>query len=185
MDSKEYFTNDWNPKQLYNEYILNYKKLKKHVTNIRRKYKKTKDPEKIKYRKMLYDTETEMIEKIIALEKYLPYNERKFTRKNENKLTLQKDDFIFFDKKFIENNKYNPEMIVNNEFFTRELKHLISKILTERQYKCIILYFWYGLNQDAIAQKLKITQQQVSKFLIKGLKKIRESDIFRDVLEDN
>jgi len=184
MDNDNVIFAEWNPRELHNEYVLNYKKLKKHVNNIRKKYNKTKDPEKIKYRKMLYDTETEMIEKIIALEKYLPYNERKFTKKHEYKIGIQKNDFILLDKEIIESNKYDPEKILNNEFLTRELKKLISKILTERQYKCIILYFWEGYNQDAIAQKLKISQQMVSDFLRKGLKKIRESEIFKEYLED-
>ncbi|MGN0629699.1 MAG: sigma-70 family RNA polymerase sigma factor [Ruminococcus sp.] len=53
------------------------------------------------------------------------------------------------------------------------LKVIISSRLTQRQKQVIVLYFYRGMKQRQIAEKLGITESDVSHIKINALKKIK------------
>lgn len=167
---------EFDAEKLRDEYYESYKKIHKHCNTIRKEYANTRDNEKIKYRKMVYDAEREIIETIQMIEHYLPVNKRKFHLDIHNVLNK---DVLYANNKTI-----NIEEIVSNKIIQNEMLYLMVKLLTNRQYTCIYLYFWEGWTQEQIAKKFKITHQAVAIDIKWGLEKIARSEQFQDLINE-
>ena len=54
-----------------------------------------------------------------------------------------------------------------------EIMELLDKVLTERQREVIKMYFWEGMTQNEIANKLNIQQNTVSQIITNSLENLR------------
>ena len=174
---------NFNIKDLYNQYKKNYKKIHKYANHIRKVYSKTTDKEKIKYRKIIYDIEKELLEILIKLESYLPYKERYYTHKELNKflnLVYDKSSSVGFTP--IEFKINNNEELIQNKILQNELLRMMKELLTKKQYSCMYMYFYQGMTQEEIANIMKMTQANVNIHLKNSIKIISNSEYFNNVL---
>jgi len=176
---------EFDAEKLYKEYVDIYKKYCKFVNKTRIELLNTKDKEKISYRRMVYDTQKELLENIIYLERYLPYSKRYYTKKQNKEIQR-----LTFDKKsnvgFIPLEIYgdNVEEIVKNKILKDEMLTIMKTLLSNKQYSCTYMYFWGNMTQQEIAEKLGINQSNVARNIENAINKIRESEYFLSFLEN-
>jgi len=173
--------NEFNAKELYDEYIDGYNKLHKYVNSLRKI--KAKDKKTMDYKKIVYDVEREIIENLIMIERYLPQKDRFFTNKRDNeirKMTLNKTSNVGF----IYNDKVSKN--IDKELTRKELIKLIKSLLTEKQFECFYMYYFEGKTQEEIGKELKMTKSTVNvhiKNSILTVKNIaKKSNYFIDLL---
>ncbi len=178
----EYWSN------LYQEYLESYRLLRKVVNKIRKQYTNTTDKDKIKERKIVYDMEKEMVEKLIYIEEYLPIKDRYYTNKKIQELanlTFNKSSntgLVPIDNKNNENN-YNTEKLVHDKLFKKSLLKLLASILTQKQYRCLYMYYYRNMIQEEIASKLGIDRSTVAHYIQDALDKIRVSEEMIGLIE--
>jgi RNA polymerase sigma factor (sigma-70 family) len=183
LDSIEFKNIDW--ENWYNEYLESYKKIHKLVNKIREEYKNTKDKDKIKERKIVYDAEKEIIENIMMIEEYLPFEKRLFLHKKNNEITK-----LIFNKSAnfgfvpVEKLKYKEiEGLVHNKVLQNELLNMLKELLTDKQYTCVYLHYFEKMTQQKIADKLYISKQTINEHIFDSIKKIRNDNYFSNLLK--
>jgi predicted DNA-binding protein YlxM (UPF0122 family) len=193
-------------KDLYYEYVESYKKVieyipkvKKQIKDLNIEYKninqedndrleniKIKINQKVKERNVLYSAESDLMYVIIWLERYLPYEERYYSRKyneEQRKLTYNKASnvgIIFKEKISVK----EIEKIVHNKLLQKELLYMLKDLLTDKQYTCVFMYFFEGYTQEHIADKLKIERPTVTQYIQNSIEKIRMSEYFLNILNN-
>lgn len=119
------------------------------------------------------------------LERYLPYEKRYYSRKNDEeqrKLTYDKksDTGIVFEENI---NRKGIEDLIHNKILKNELLCMLKELLTDKQYTCVFMYYYEGYTQEQIADKLKMTQPNVLVHIKNSIKIIRESEYFLSLLK--
>lgn len=172
-------TEDINIKELYEQYVNTYKKINKHHQSFKSN-EEIKGDERINQLIIISDAKRELLEVIYMLEKYLPYEERHYTQKDERKLRKLTFDLssvegiIFEDDIELE----TPEDFYLDKEVSCELDDLLQEILTEQQYRCIKLYYWGGYNQEEVAKTIGIERSVATKHIQNSITKIRNSNKF-------
>lgn len=172
-------------RKLYNEYIISYQKIHQYANKIRKGYVNTTDKDKINERRTVYDVEKELLEVILWLEKYLPYEKREYTKKQAQetkRLTFDKKSNVGFTP--LDNYTDKIEKIVENKILKNELLYIIKTLLSDKQYSCVYLYFWEGMTQEEIAKKLGISKSEVNQKIQVSIDKIKNSEYFLSILEN-
>jgi DNA-directed RNA polymerase specialized sigma subunit len=175
----------FNMQKLYKQYVKSYLKLKKYANKIMEEYINTVDKDKQQHRRIVYDARDEMLETIILLERYLKPKERYYTMLQELKLKR-----LTYDKKsdigFTPINQYIKEVdeIVENRILANEMLAMMKALLTDKQYACTYMYFWGGMTQQEIADKLGMTRQNVALHIDVSINKFRNSEYFSSLLEN-
>jgi RNA polymerase sigma factor (sigma-70 family) len=166
-------------KKMYNDYCTSYEKLSAHRNKIVKEYRHTKDNEKIKYRKMLYNALMDIKDTIMEIEKYLDWKDRYFLHKNIDeirRLTFKKNSnygFILEEKKIVA-----LRDIIQSRDRKDSVKNILKENLTKQQYFCIMLFYGFKKKQGQIAEELGISQQAVNEHIKKAVEKIKILDIF-------
>lgn len=179
MDGIEFTETDWF--EMYKEYLIALKKIRKYIKWMRKEIKELQsqgyilDKETIDWRKMILDSEKELIENIMSIERYLPYQYRKFQKQfNDRYVNRIQDNRVkkgYTNEKLI---KGNISEIIVDKYFQKQFKDLIHSELSEQEYKCIEMYFGKEKRtQQQIADELGITKQAVSKYIKKARQKIK------------
>jgi len=175
----------FNMQKLYKQYVKSYLKLKKYANKIMEEYINTVDKDKQQHRRIVYDARDEMLETIILLERYLKPKKRYYTMLQELKLKR-----LTYNKKsdigFTPINQYIKDVdeIVENRVLAGEMLAMMKALLTNKQYTCTYMYFWGGMTQQEIADKLGINQQNVAKYIQNSINKFRTSEYFLSLLEN-
>lgn len=170
---------------LYATYLDSYSKIHKYANKIRKEYTNTKDKEKIAHRKIVYDAEKEILETIIAIESYLPYEKRAFTHNQENeirRLTFNKASNVGFVP--CDNEIENVEDIIGNKLVRNELLYMMKDLLTKKQYTCMYMYYWERVTQEEIAKRIGVEHNNVSAYIKNSIEKIRNSEYFISFLKE-
>lgn len=194
--------------KLYYEYVDTYKQILKYIKKVNKEIvdlkfyyksldKKNKDnkPEienykikinnKTKERNILYSTESSLLDIVMYLERYLPYESRFYSRKytdEQRKLTFNKASNVGFILKE-KLNENDVESLVHNKLLQNEMLVILKELLTSRQYTCMYMYFYEGFTQEQIADKLGITHQNVSVHISNSIDIIRKSENLLNLIE--
>jgi len=137
-------------------------------------------------RNYLLSAESSLLYIMMWLERYLPYEQRYYSRKydeEQRKLTYNKksDTGIVFDENL---NRKAIDELVHNKILKNELLCILKDLLTDKQYTCIFMYYYENYTQGQIADKLKIEQQTVNDYIKTSIEKIRISDNFVNILKN-
>jgi len=194
-------------KDLYYEYVESYKKVIKYRIEIINKintlksyckdYKNDKEfedlienikihiKEKINEKNYLLGAEENLLYIMIWLERYLLYEKRYYSRKNDEeqkRLTYNKksDTGIVFDENL---NRKAIDVLVHNKILKKELLYILKELLTDKQYICVFMYYYEGYTQEQIADKLRMTHQNISVHINNSIDIIRKSEYFISLLK--
>jgi RNA polymerase sigma factor (sigma-70 family) len=140
---------------------------------------------KIKEKNMLISASNELLDIIMHLERYLPYERRFYSRKQAEELSRQT-----FNKAsnvgvmFKENMSIQSvEELVHNKILQDELLYMFKSLLTDKQYTCMYLYYYEKLTQEQIADKLVMSRQNVSAHINNSIELIQRSEYLLSLLE--
>lgn len=196
LDNPDYvvFTpTNW--EEVYAEYYLALKKIRKYKRWMQEQIKEIQekgdngrrvvlDKEMMEYRTVVNDSEKEMIENIMNIEIYLPFEKRYFSNREYDrlyKLTMDKtSDYGYKPENKTKQEKEDDLFISNNMqiFFNNMLRN----VLTDRQYQCIKMYYGENIQQDKIAEKLGIERSTVAVHIRDAIAKIKQSDVLVGLL---
>jgi predicted DNA-binding protein YlxM (UPF0122 family) len=146
---------------------------------------KIKIKHKIKERNMLYGSAEELLDIIMHLERYLPYEKRYYCRKQAEELSKQTFNkasnvgVVFQENISIQ----SVEELVHNKILQGELLYIFKSLLTKKQYTCMYMYYYEKYTQEQIADKLVMTRQNVSAHINNSIELIQRSEYLLSLLE--
>ncbi len=83
----------------------------------------------------------------------------------------------YIDK--IADNSYNEENVTNNkEEMKRLLKNAMNRVLTERQKRCICMYYFDNMRIEDIGKELGLHKSTVSRHITAARKKLALMKLF-------
>ena len=130
-------------------------------------------------------SESDLLYIIMWLERYLPYKDRYYSRKQteeERKKTFNKASNAGVVLK--ENiNKKDVEYLVHNKILQNEILVMLKELLTDKQYTCMYMYYYERFTQEQIADKLGMTHQNVSTHISNSVDIIRNSENLLNLLK--
>jgi len=120
----------------------------------------------------------ELKEVMKKIEMYLKFEDRELLYKDYEKtkrLILNPGSYeglIPLDDAYGEIMPDSTDIVCDVEM-QEEIMELLDKVLTERQREVIKMYFWEGMTQNEIANKLNIQQNTVSQIITNSLENLR------------
>ncbi len=116
----------------------------------------------------------ELEEGMKEMEMYLDFEDRYFLHKEYNNvksMILNQNSYegeVPLDNLFGESIPDTTEIVCNVEL-QEEITELLDRALTKRQREVIHMYFWDGMTQEKIGNKLGVSRQAISETLSKSL----------------
>jgi RNA polymerase sigma factor (sigma-70 family) len=165
-------------RQMYNDYVRSYTKLKKYRRKVNKQYENTEDVEEIRYKKALYQVEKDILDALIKMERYFPYSDQYYSNKRDEenrKLTFNKSSNYGHIKE--ESKIIHFDEIIKNREKQRFFKETLKEFLPHQQYMCVFLHYAIGKTQQDIAEELNISQPNVNAYIKNALEKIKNSNI--------
>lgn len=193
--------------RLYYEYVDTYKNVLECIKKVKNKlitlkeycrdYKNDKEfenviediklhiKEKTNEKNYLLSSESDLLYIIMWLERYLPYKDRYYSRKQTEELRKQtfnkaSDVGVVLKEKL---NINDVESLVHNKLLQNEMLVMLKELLTDKQYTCMYMYYYERFTQEQIADKLKIGQPNVANYIDNSIDKIRNSEYFLEMLK--
>lgn len=120
---------------------------------------------------------------ITCIEEYLPSERRIYTQEKLKSYKMRPERIHLDDMDELPANNPVAEFKIPEEFwcdveFHKQLHEVLDTICNDRQLYLLTAYYMYGMNEQKIAKKMNMTQQNVSYHIKAILKKIRKSDLF-------
>lgn len=162
-----------------------YKDMKKEDNDEELENIKLEIKHKIKEKNMLISASNELLDIIMHLERYLPYERRYYSRKQAEELSKQtfnkaSNTGVMFKENI---SIQSVEELVHNKILQGELLYIFKSLLTEKQYVCMYLYYYEKFTQEQIADKLVMTRQNVSAHINNSVELIQRSEYLLSLLE--
>jgi predicted DNA-binding protein YlxM (UPF0122 family) len=167
-----------------------YKNIKKEdsetITNEELENTVIKIKQKVKEKNMLQSATEELLDIIIHLERYLPYEKRFYSRKQAEEFSKQifnkssNTGTIFREKLNIQ----SVEELIHNKILQDELLFILKGLLSNKQYTCMYMYYYEKYTQEQIAEKLDMTHQNVSVHINNSIELIQRSEYLLSLLEN-
>lgn len=157
----------------------------KNENNLEIENIKIKIKQKVKEKNMLHSTLDNLLYIIMHLERYLPYEQRYYSRKQAEELSKQtfnkaSNSGIMFKENM---NIQSVEELVHNKILQDELLCMFKSLLTNKQYTCMYMYYYEKYTQEQIADKLGMDQSTVSEHINNSIVLIQRSEQLFNLLK--
>ena len=130
----------------------------------------------------------ELKEVMKKIEMYLEFEDRELLHKEYEKMKrliknpVSYEGLIPIDDLYGEIVQDSTNIVCDVEM-QEEIVELLDRVLTERQREVVEMYFWMGMTQEQISEKLGLSRQTVTDYVQNSLEKLRiyiKKDDFTD-----